>query len=159
MCKDHLTLDLDPAPSLILQWRDTWTIEDAIGWILKGDERESLKDLQSRINREFTSIEEFIKLFKVKEGSGRLKADYLAFEDVASVIGSYAFCRDRVETLLRAITRVCLEGSDESPMIERDNERSNENCTVFTVVAMSLILRGTAEAARPRASFRNLYQP
>ena len=82
--------DFDPAPSLILQWRDTWTIEDAIGWILKGDERESLKDLQSRINREFTSIEEFIKLFKVKEGSGRLKADYLAFEDVASVIGIHA---------------------------------------------------------------------
>ena len=48
----------DPMPELILRWRDGWTLEDAIGWILEGDEGAALAELQGRIDREFESIDE-----------------------------------------------------------------------------------------------------
>ena len=57
----------DPMPKLILRWRDGWTMEDAIGWILKGDEVVALAQLQGRIDREFESIDDLVDLFRVKD--------------------------------------------------------------------------------------------
>ena len=52
-------------PDLILRWRDGWTIEDAIGWLLKGEEEAALTALQSRIDCDFESIDDLVNLFKV----------------------------------------------------------------------------------------------
>lgn len=122
---------LEPCPRLVLQWRDAWTIEDAIGWILKGTETGALNDLQNRIDREFTSIDELMELFKVKTGAGRLKTDYLAYEEVVSIIGIHTGCRNRAETLLRTITHACLGGYDEGLLTEHGGGRSNERCVIL----------------------------
>ena len=79
----------DPMPEFVVRWRDGWTMEDAMGWILEGDEEAALAELQGRIDREFESIDDLVGLFKVRTGPGRLKTDYLAYEEVASVIGSF----------------------------------------------------------------------
>lgn len=118
-------------PALVLQWRDGWTIEDAIGWILKGDETDVLDDLRSRIDQEFSSIDELVTRFKVKTGPGRLKSDYLAFEAVAAVIGSHAGRRERVAALLGAVTRACLGQQDGCALLERDGAKSAEHFVVF----------------------------
>lgn len=123
----------EPGPGLVLQWREGWTIEDVIGWILKGTERDLLDDLQSRIDRKFASIDELVALFKIKTGASRLKTNYLAFEEVASIIGIHAGCRNRAETLLQAVTRACIGSYDQCPLIERDSDRSNEKCVVLRV--------------------------
>lgn len=72
-------------PEFILRWRDGWTIEDAIGWILSGEEGAAFVQLKDRIEREFASLDDLVGLFKDRTGPGRLKTDYLAYEEVASV--------------------------------------------------------------------------
>ena len=52
----------DPTPELILRWRDDWTMEDVIGWILKGEDSDSLTELRGRINCDFESIDELVCL-------------------------------------------------------------------------------------------------
>ena len=97
-----------PVPELILRWREGWTMEDAIGWILKGDEGAAFAELQGGIDREFGSIDNLVGLFKVNAGRGRLKTDYLAYEEVASVIGRVPGCRTRAAALLNAVTLATL---------------------------------------------------
>ena len=46
-----------------------------------------LAELQTRLEREFEDIDALVALLKVKKGPGRLKTNYLAYEDTAAVIG------------------------------------------------------------------------
>jgi len=110
-------------PVLILQWGEGWTIEDAIGWILKGAEQDVVNELRARIDREFKSVDDLMSLFRIKTGPGRLKTDYLAYEEVASVISSDARCRKRASALLEAITRACLGLLSDSSLIKREEAR------------------------------------
>ena len=121
----------DPMPELILRWRNGWTIEDAIGWILKGEEGAALAELQGRIDREFESIDDLVGLFKVKTGPGRMKTDYLAYEEVASVIGSLAGCRTRAAVLLEAVTLATLGRAEGCDSIRRDDGHSTADSAVF----------------------------
>ena len=121
----------DPGPALILRWCDGWTMEDAIGWILEGEEDAALAELQGRIDREFESIAELVGLFKVKTGSGRLKTDYLAYEEVASVVGSLPGCGTRAAVLLKAVTLATLGRAEGCDSIWRDDEHSTVESAVF----------------------------
>ena len=123
--------DFDPMPELILRWRDDWTTEDAVGWILKGDEGAALGELPGRIDREFQSIDDLVDLFKVKAGRGRLKTDYLAYEEVASVIGSLPGCRTRAAVLFEAVTLATLGRPEGCAFLRRDDEHSTVNSVVF----------------------------
>ena len=118
-------------PELVLQWRNGWAIEDAVVWILKGAESEALSDLQDRIEREFSSVDEFLALFKIQTGTGRLKSDYLAYEEVARVIGRHTGCRDRAGELLAAFTKACLGQHDGSSLMKIDDGRSTAQCVVL----------------------------
>ena len=120
-----------PMPELILRWRDGWTLENAIGWILKGDEGAALAELQGRIDREFESIDDLVGLFKVNAGSGRLKTNYLAYEEVASVIGNFPACRTRAAVLLKAVTLATLGRTESCHSIRRDDEHSTVDSAVF----------------------------
>ena len=84
--------DENPAPEVILQWPENWTMEDAIGWILRADEKAVLGEINRRVDRGFGDIDEFIAGFKIRKGPGRLKTDYLANQEVVQVIGSYHDC-------------------------------------------------------------------
>ena len=121
----------DPMPERILRWRDGWTMEDAIGWILEGDEDAALAELQGRIDREFGTIAALVDLFKVNTGPGRLKTDYLAFEELASVIGSLPGCRARAAVLLEAVTLATLGRPEGCDSIRRDDEHSTADSAVF----------------------------
>ncbi len=123
--------DFDPMPELILRWRDDWTMEDAVGWILRGDEGTALAELLGRIDREFQSIDDLVELFKVKTGRGRLKTDYLAYEEVASVIGSLPGCRTRAAVLLGAVTLAALGRPEGCDFLQRDDEHSTVDSAVF----------------------------
>ena len=121
----------NPMPETILRWRDGWTIEDAIGWILKGDEDTALAELKDRIDREFESIDELVGLFKINVGRGRLKTDYLAYEELASVIGSIPGCRTRAAVLLNGVTLATIGRAEGCDSIWRDDEHSTANSAVF----------------------------
>lgn len=116
--------DQDRAPEIILQWRDGWSMEDAVGWILKGSGAEALASLKGRIDRRYDTLDDLVALFKAKTGAGRLKADYLAYEAVASVIGGLPGCRARAAALLKAVTLACLGHADDSDLIECDEALS-----------------------------------
>ena len=121
----------EQSPDLVLQWREGWAIEDAVVWILKGAESEALSELQERIERKFSSVDEFLKLLKIQTGPGRLKSDYLAYEEVARVIGRHTGCRDRAVKLLAAFTKICLGQHDGSSLMEIDDGRSTAQCVVL----------------------------
>ena len=123
--------DFDPMPELILRWRDGWTMEDAIGWILDGDEGAAFAELRGRIDHEFESIDDLVGLFKVKTGPGRLKTDYLASEEVASVIGRLLGCRTRAAVLLEAVTLATLGRHEGCGFLQRDDEHSTVESAVF----------------------------
>ena len=121
----------DSMPELILRWRDGWTMEDAIGWILEGDEDAALVTLRDRLDREFESIDDLVGLFKVKTGPGRLKTDYLAYEEVASVVGRLPGCRTRASALLEAVTLATLGRQEGCDFLQRDDEHSTGDSAVF----------------------------
>jgi hypothetical protein len=121
----------EPCPRIILQWRKGWTTEDGIGWILKADEKGAVDALSPRIEHAFQTMDDLVSLFKVKTGPGRLKVNYLAYEEVASVVGTFAACRQRAATLTEAVTRACLEQHDGCELLVLDEERSSEHCTVL----------------------------
>ena len=123
----------DPMPEFVVRWRDGWTMEDAMGWILEGDEEAALAELQGRIDREFESIDDLVGLFKVRTGPGRLKTDYLAYEEVASVIGSFPGCRTRAAVLLKAVTLATLGRAEGCDFIRRDDEHSTVDSAVFRI--------------------------
>jgi energy-coupling factor transporter ATP-binding protein EcfA2 len=125
---------VNPPPGIVLQWRDSWTIEDVVGWILNGDEDDILAELKARIDVEFVSIDELIELFKVKTGSGRLKTNYLAYQEIAAVIGGRDGCVGRAKRVLEAVTLACLGRHEECNMIETDDARSSEHYLVLRVL-------------------------
>ena len=122
------------SPELVLQWREGWAIEDAVAWILKGAESAALSELQDLIERKFASIDEFLGLFKIQTGAGRLKSDYLAYEEVAGVVGRHTGCRERAAELLAAFTKACLGQHDGSDLMERDDGRSTAHCVVLRLL-------------------------
>jgi hypothetical protein len=122
---------LEGCPEIILQWRDDWVVEDAIGWILSGGGSAALEGLRGRIDRDFATIAELTALFKIKTGAGRLKTNYLGYENVVTVIGNHDICRERAEALLDALTKACLGESDGRTLIERDAAKSTTRCTVL----------------------------
>jgi putative ATP-dependent endonuclease of OLD family len=123
--------DENPAPEVILQWPENWTMEDAIGWILRADEKAVLGEINRRVDRGFGDIDEFIAGFKIRKGPGRLKTDYLAYQEVGQVIGSYDGCLERAEQLLEAITLACISPHSEYRLIRRDSTKSSPSCLVL----------------------------
>jgi len=124
----------EAVPEIILQWRAGWSMEDAVGWILKGTEAAALAALKERIDREYDSIDDLVTLFKAKAGAGRLKTDYLAYEEVASVIGSLPGSRERAAALLKAVTLGCLGQADASDLVERDAEQNSVESDVLRLI-------------------------
>jgi hypothetical protein len=122
-----------PCPRIILQWRTGWATEDGIGWILKADEKAAVTALSPRIDHDFQTIDGLVGLFKVKTGPGRLKVNYLAYEAVASVVGTLAACRQRAATLMESVTRACLEQHGGCELLVLDEERSSEHCVVLRI--------------------------
>ena len=52
-----------------------------IEWVLDGASEDILAELKSRLDREIKSVEELVELLKIKKGKGRLKGDFLAYEE------------------------------------------------------------------------------
>jgi len=124
----------EPVPQVILRWRNGWAMEDAIGWILKGAEDDAVAALRDRIDREFETIDHLVAQFKIGTGAGRLKTDYLAYEEVASVIGDRPGCRERAAALLKAVTLGCLGQVEGLDLIERDEGNSTATSAVYRLV-------------------------
>ena len=55
----------------------------------------------------------------------------LAYEEVASVIGSLPGCHERAASLLKAVTLACLGQTDGSELVERDEDKSSDESSVF----------------------------
>lgn len=123
----------EPKPRLILSWRNDWTIEDIVGWILKGDEDAAIVELRRRIDHGFQSIDHLVSLFKSNTGQGRLKGDYVAYEEVAWAIGRLGRCRNRAASLLEAVTLATLGRAEACEMIRKDDGQSTEDTTVLRI--------------------------
>ncbi len=126
-----LLLELDTPPDIIIQWPDDWKIENVICWILEAGDNSIIDEMKQRLdNHNFDSLDELEALFEINEGAGRLKTDYLAYEEIASIIRDHEECLARAEALLDTITFACFGRYEESERLDLD-ERSTEDCTVL----------------------------
>jgi putative ATP-dependent endonuclease of OLD family len=123
----------DTAPATILVWRDGWEIEDAIAWILRADEAAVIEPLKQRLGWPIASVDDLLAHFKVKEGQGRAKTDYLAYEEITGVIRDTAPCRERARVLLDALTRAILGKPDGCAVLVVDTARSTATTKVIRV--------------------------
>lgn len=119
------------APKTILTWREGWEIEDAVMWILRADETAVLQPLNDRLGWHVNSIDEVLAKFKTKDGPGRAKTDYLAYEEIASVIRDSAGCRKRASVLLNAITRAALGTHEGCASLVKDEGKSTATTAVL----------------------------
>lgn len=124
-------LRLPSAPRTVLTWRDGWEIEDAVMWILRADEPAVVPCLNDRLQWSATSIDDVLAKFKTKDGPGRAKTDYLAYEEIAGVIRDSAACRERARALLNAITRAALGTHEGCAGLVKDEEKSTSSTTVL----------------------------
>lgn len=125
-------IKLDVPPGVIIQWPVDWKIENVICWVLEVGDDKMIGSLKSRIeNHEFDSLDDLKTLFEVSEGRGRLKTDYLAYEEITSVIREQEACLARAEILLGAITLACLERHEASENLELYEERSTQTTMVL----------------------------
>lgn len=122
----------DTPAEVIIQWPINWKIESVICWILEAGDDTMVGALKSRIeNHEFDSLDDLKALFDVNEGAGRLKTDYLAHEEIASIIREQEGCLARAEVILRTVTLACLGRYTDSENLELDKERSTEASVVL----------------------------
>ena len=70
-------------------------------------------------------------LFRVKAGPSRLKTDYLAYEEVASVIGSLPGCQTRAADLLKVVTLATLGRAEDCDSVRKDDDHSAVDSAVF----------------------------
>jgi energy-coupling factor transporter ATP-binding protein EcfA2 len=124
-------LKMDGGPKTVLIWRKDWEIEDAVMWILRADEGAVVAQIKERLGWPVASVDDVHERFKAKEGGGRAKTDYLAYEEIAGVIRDSEACRTRARLLLNAITRAALGTHEGCPGLVKDNAKSTAATTVL----------------------------
>ena len=126
-------LKTEPPPATVLVWRDGWEMEDAIVWILRGDESAVIQPINDRLDWKVASVDDVLARFKTKEGQGRAKTDYLAYEEIASIIRDVAPCRQRAREILDALTRAVLGKYQDCKMLVVDSKKSTSTTTVIRI--------------------------
>jgi hypothetical protein len=98
-------------PAVILRWPNSWTIENAIGWVLEADPDASVAVLAGSIAPPPASISQLVTRLKTEDRSAHgLKQNQIAYEAVADAIGSTKACSQRARQLLNAMTDILLGG-------------------------------------------------
>lgn len=92
-----------PNSGVIIRWPDGWMIEDVLGWIVEAHAAACLGgiDIQPPVA---TAAELVQRLKSENRPAHGIKKDTSAYEAIADAIGATAVCRQRVVTLLNAIT-------------------------------------------------------
>lgn len=126
-------LKSEAPPATILVWRDNWEIEDAIAWILRADEAAVIQPLKDRLGWQIASVDDLLAKFKEKDGQGRAKTDYLAYEEISSVVRDTAPCRERARVLLNALTCAILGTPAGCTSLVVDSEKSTSTTAVIRV--------------------------
>ncbi len=125
-----------PPPCCIMQWPTGWTVEDSVRWALDADAARLLTEINTRLEREFQSLDELVAALKSDDGrTGGLKAHYMAHEDIAGVMRKSEACVARAEKLLEAVTRALLDRLDDFEHLEVDEPRSGGGITVYRFIA------------------------
>ncbi|MCC6363111.1 MAG: AAA family ATPase [Bryobacterales bacterium] len=131
---DRYVADLiscSPTPCCVMQWPTGWAIEDAVRWTLDADDPVLLAEINTRLDRQFQSLDELVAALKNTSGqTGGLKAHYMAHEDIAGAMRKSPLCVQRVERLLEAVTRAVLRRLDGFENLESDEVRSRNRIAV-----------------------------
>lgn len=100
-------------PASIVRWNDGAMIEDAVGWILLGDETAAVAKLVDLSQSPPTSVVDVVAYLKSK------KMDIIAYELVAEAISRTQACRARASDLLAGLACACA-GSSSTQRFSRD---------------------------------------
>lgn len=119
-------------PTAIVQWPAGWVIEDAVRWTLDADPTTALRDVNARLDREFSSLDELVGSLKSDIGqAGGLKTHYMAHDDIAAAMRTSKRCVERVELVLEGLTRALLCKVDDFEYLEKDMTRSRSEVILW----------------------------
>ncbi len=127
-------LSCEPAPSVILQWPEDWTIEDVVGWAIGGD-TDVLSDIEERLGRKFERVPNLVAALKNPDGrDGGLKFHNVAHEEIAAAMKSCPLIVRRAERLLGALVAAALGKTDGASDLVVDPSRSTQKTSVCRVL-------------------------
>lgn len=122
-----------PPPRIILTWCEGWEIEDVIAWILRADAAAVLQPLNDRLGWQLGSVDDWLTRFKAKDGAGRAKGDYLAYQETAGVVRDVPLCCERARAVLNALTMATLGKTGDCRALIVDSKRSTPITTVIRI--------------------------
>jgi hypothetical protein len=123
-------LACQPPPIIIFQWPPNWEIEDVIIWILEANPEIALQEINLKLELSMTSLDELVIRLKSNKRDDKLKGNYLAYEEIVSVIGGINETLIRTIKLLNAFAQACLGKADQTKMFEVSNN-STDKCKVL----------------------------
>ena len=109
-------LSIASPPAVILQWAKNFAIEEMLIWLLEPLPEEQFAALSSVLPQPAASLDDLLVLLRTKRSStspAGLKADYLAYEEIARFVRDCDPCASRAATLLAAIHDVLTSGQSE----------------------------------------------
>ncbi len=123
---------LVPPPERVVQWPDTWTIENVVGWVTEGDPS-VLGDVSARLGVPIATVAELVSKLRADTKVGGLKSHYFAYEEVAFALRTAPACAARATDFLQALAAVAA-GTDAGPLFMKDNNKSTVATAVFRFV-------------------------
>lgn len=110
-------------PVTIIQWGDSFTMEDIITYILKADEQAVIQLLRDFVDESINNFDEFISKLK-----NEYKGNYLLHLEIASIIRNNSNCVLRAITFVEELNKTILKILDGSTS-DLDN-RSTDQCKI-----------------------------
>ncbi|MBU1098511.1 MAG: AAA family ATPase [Bacteroidetes bacterium] len=113
------------SPIIIIQWGDSFTMEDIIAFILKADETAVIKQIKENIDNSINTFEEFLAKLK---SENEYKGNYLVHLEIASIIRNNGLCVLRTISFLEKLNKTIMDVLA-GPISELDN-RSTDQCKI-----------------------------
>lgn len=111
-------------PVIVIQWGNSFTMEDIIGYILKAEEISVAQQIKLMIDDSINNFDEFFLKFK-----NEYKSNYLIHLEIASIIRNNSNCISRAITFLEELNKSILNILNGS--ISELDSRSTEQCKIL----------------------------
>ena len=118
--------DIITGPMLIIQWGDSFTMEDIIAFILKADEIVVTKQIKENIDNSIDTFDEFLAKFK---SENKYKGNYLIHLEIASIIRNNVLCVLRTISFLEKLNKTILDVL--AGIISGLDSRSTDQCKII----------------------------
>jgi putative ATP-dependent endonuclease of the OLD family len=115
-------------PETIVQWPESWVMEDVVGWVLSPD-ADSANAIRAEHEQAPATLVDIVAWLKKETGEKGAKTDFIAHEAIASAMLNSAAVRARVRSMLGGL--VAITSGATCSIADKDQVRSTLTCAVW----------------------------